>query len=63
VTPAKIAAALAAALAPSLALACPVCAQGDRGDGAALLVLAMIAAPYLVAALVIRAIRAAGEEP
>jgi hypothetical protein len=55
---------LAAALAPAHALACPVCAAGDRPN-AALFILAMIAAPYLVAALVIRVIRSssAGDEP
>lgn len=58
----KLLAALAAALAPTLALACPVCAAGDR-PYATLLVGAMIAAPYVVAALVIRAVRAAEEEP
>jgi hypothetical protein len=55
----KRALALAAALAPALAVACPVCAEGDT-PGAALLVGAMIAAPYVVAVLVIRAIRSAG---
>ncbi len=54
--------AAAAALAPALALACPVCAQ-DRTPYAALIIGAMIAAPYLVAAVVVRAIRSAGEEP
>lgn len=57
------AAALAAALAPSAALACATCAR-DQGSGAVvLLVGAMIAAPYVVAVVVIRAIRAAGREP
>lgn len=54
--------AAAAALAPSLALACPACAQ-DRTPYSALIIGAMIAAPYLVAAVVVRAIRSAGEEP
>jgi hypothetical protein len=54
--------AAAAALAPALALACPVCAQ-DRAPYAPLLIAAMIAAPYVVAAFVVRAIRAWGEEP
>jgi hypothetical protein len=54
--------AAAAALAPTLALACPVCAQ-DRTPYAPLIIAAMIAAPYVVAAFVIRAIRAGGEEP
>jgi hypothetical protein len=49
-------------VAPALALACPVCAN-DQGPNAALFIGAMITAPYLVAAVVIRAIRAAGEEP
>jgi hypothetical protein len=46
---------------PPVAAACPVCASGDGGPGGALLVGLLIAAPYLVAALVIRAIRR-GEE-
>jgi hypothetical protein len=54
--------AAACALAPSLALACPSCA-GDRTPYAALIIGAMIAAPYVVASVVIRAIRAGGEEP
>jgi hypothetical protein len=58
----KAAVALAVALAPALALACPVCAQ-DRTPYAAVIILGMIAAPYVVAAVVIRAIRAEGEEP
>jgi hypothetical protein len=49
-------------VAPALALACPVCGAGDRPD-ATLFVLAMIAAPYVVAVLVVRAIRSAGDEP
>lgn len=52
--------ALAAALAPSLATACPVCAR-DNSPVALLLVAGMIAAPYVVAVVVIRAIRAGGE--
>jgi hypothetical protein len=55
----KLALAAAAAFAPALAFACPVCAEGEAPN-AALLVGAMIAAPYVVAALVIRAIRSAG---
>jgi hypothetical protein len=51
-----------AALAPTLAQACPVCAT-DQGRNAALYVGAMIAAPYVVAAVVIRAIRAGGDGP
>jgi hypothetical protein len=41
---------------PGFAAACPVCAR-DGGSGAALLVGALILAPYAVAAVVIRAIR------
>ncbi len=51
--------ALVFALAPALALACPVCAR-DQNPTSVLLVGGMIAAPYVVAVLVIRAIRAAG---
>jgi hypothetical protein len=54
--------AAAALLGPALPLACPSCAT-DRGPHAALLVGAVIAAPYVVAAVVIRAIRAGGREP
>ena len=53
--------ALAIALSPAVALACPVCAR-DQSPTSALLVGGMIAAPYVVAALVIRVIRAAGGE-
>jgi hypothetical protein len=53
---------LVAVLAPALAAACPVCARGDTPN-AALLIAGMIAAPYVVAALVIRAIRGAGGGP
>lgn len=53
--------ALAVALGPALALACPVCAR-DQSPSSALLVGGMIVAPYVVAAVVIRAIRAAGGE-
>jgi hypothetical protein len=52
-------AALAAALAPAAAVACPVCAR-DAGPHAALFIAAMIVAPYVVAAVVIRAIRSGG---
>jgi hypothetical protein len=58
----RLLAALAAAVAPALAAACPVCAR-DSTPNAALLVAGMIAAPYVVALLVIRAIRGAGGEP
>ncbi len=54
--------AAAGALAPTLALACPACAR-DESSWAALLVGAMIVAPYLVVAVVVRAIRSAGGEP
>jgi hypothetical protein len=47
-------------LAPALAAACPVCAR-DEVPVVALLVAGMIAAPYVVAAVVIRAIRGGGE--
>ncbi len=57
----KAALALAGALAPAVALACPACAR-DASPNAALFIGAMILAPYLVAAVVIRAIRGAGEE-
>jgi hypothetical protein len=53
--------ALAASLAPALAVACPVCAR-DAGPNAALFIGALVLAPYLVAAVVIRAIRAAGDD-
>lgn len=58
----KLALSLAVALAPALAAACPVCARGDTPN-AALLIAGMIAAPYVVAALVIRAIRGGGAAP
>lgn len=58
----KIAALAAGVLAPALALACPVCAQGDRPD-ATLFIGAMIAIPYVVTALVVRAIRSSEDEP
>lgn len=57
-------AALTAALlfGPAIASACPVCAR-DEASTAVLLVAGMIAAPYLVAAVVIRAIRGGGTGP
>jgi hypothetical protein len=55
----RLALLLAAIVAPALADACPVCARDDAPN-AALLVGAMIAAPYVVAAVVIRAIRGGG---
>ncbi len=45
-----------AASLPALAAACPACAR-DSTPRAALLVGAMIAAPYCIAAVVVRAIR------
>jgi hypothetical protein len=50
-----------AVLAPALAAACPVCARDDVPN-AAVMVGAMIAAPYLVAAVVVRAIRGGGAD-
>ena len=55
----KRALAVLASLSPAIALACPVCAQGDRPQGTALL----IAVPYLITAVVVRAIRSKGDEP
>jgi hypothetical protein len=50
--------ALAALLAPAAALACPACASRE-GPGAAVLGLvgALIAVPYLIAAVTIRVVR------
>jgi hypothetical protein len=53
--------ALAGTLAPSLAAACPSCAR-DQTPYAPFIIAGMIAAPYLVAAVVIRAIRSWGDE-
>ena len=58
----KRALATALLLVPTLAVACPVCAR-DEVQNVALLVAGMIAAPYVVTALVIRAIRGGGAEP
>ncbi len=58
----RAALAAAATLAPALAQACPACAR-DQSPYAALFIGAMIAAPYLVAAVVVRAIRSWGDEP
>ncbi len=52
----------AAALAPAVAQACPACAR-DQSPYAALFIGAMIAAPYVVAVVVVRAIRSWGAEP
>jgi hypothetical protein len=57
----RLAALVAGMLAPALALPCPVCGAGDRPD-ASLLIAGMIALPYVVAAVVVRAIRAAGDD-
>ena len=51
----KLALAFGLSLAPALALACPVCAR-DANPWAALLVAALIASPYAVAAVVFRAV-------
>lgn len=56
----RAALALCAALAPAAAAACPVCAR-DGAPDTALLVGAMIAAPYVVTLVVLRAIRGGGE--
>jgi hypothetical protein len=45
-----------AALAPSLALACPSCAR-DSGPFTALFIAGMIGAPYAIGYLAVRAIR------
>lgn len=58
----ELAFALAATVAPTFALACPICAR-DQTPYATLIIGALIAAPYLVAAVVVRAIRSWGEEP
>jgi hypothetical protein len=55
----RAALALAATVVPAFAHACPVCAR-DAGPNAALFIGALVLAPYLVAAVVIRAIRSAG---
>ncbi len=55
----KLALALAACAAPVLAIACPVCAR-DATPHAALLIGAMIAAPYLVALALLGVIRRGG---
>jgi hypothetical protein len=57
----RLAVATATLLAPAFTLACPVCGAGERPD-ASLFIGAMIAVPYVVAAVVIRAIRAAGDD-
>jgi hypothetical protein len=48
--------ALAAALAPAAALACPSCAR-DTGPLAAFFIAGMIGAPYAIGFLAVRAIR------
>jgi hypothetical protein len=52
----KLALAVVAGTAPLLAVACPSCAR-DGTPHLALLLAAMIAAPYVVALLVVNAIR------
>jgi hypothetical protein len=54
----RLLAAAAGAALPAAALACPSCAR-DGTPWAAVLVAGMIAAPYAVAVVVIRAVRAA----
>lgn len=49
------------AAAPSLAAACPTCAR-DSAPGAWLVIAGLLAAPYLVALGVARAVRRAGRE-
>jgi hypothetical protein len=51
---------LLAALAPSLALACPSCAR-DAGPLSALFIAGMIGAPYAIGYLAVRAIRASDQ--
>jgi hypothetical protein len=58
----RLALALAGTVAPTFALACPICAR-DQTPYAPLIIGALIAAPYLVTAVVVRAIRSWGEEP
>lgn len=55
----KLALALVLGSAPALVLACPVCAR-DGTPHLALLVGGLIAAPYLVTVLAVRAIRGGG---
>jgi hypothetical protein len=55
----KLALLLAAASTPALALACPVCAR-DGTPHLAVVLGAMIAVPYAVAALALYAIRGGG---
>ena len=50
------------ALAPALAVACPACAR-DQTPWAPFLIGGLVVAPYLVAAVVLRAIRSFGDEP
>ena len=52
----RTALAVALSAAPALARACPVCAR-DSTPWVALLVVALIAAPYAVAAVVYRVVR------
>lgn len=48
--------------APALARACPVCAR-DNSPWAAALIAGMIAVPYVVGAVVFRAVRRSGSQP
>lgn len=52
----KLALAFGLSLAPVVALACPACAR-DANPWAVLLVAALVASPYAVAAVVFRAVR------
>jgi hypothetical protein len=58
----KVLVGLAMAATPGLGFACATCAR-DQSSSVALLVGGMILAPYLVAAVVIRAVRAAERTP
>jgi hypothetical protein len=55
----KLVLALQLALAPAAALACPVCAR-DNNPYLPILLGAMIAVPYAITAVVVRAIRGGG---
>lgn len=55
----KLATALALWAAPALGFACPACAR-DSTPHLAMILGAMIAAPYAIVAVVLRAIRQAG---
>jgi hypothetical protein len=55
----RVVLAAALAVAPALASACPACARDTTSD-AALIIGALILAPYVVAGVVVRALRRAG---